>query len=49
MSRTPVGPVFDGELAVVTRWNELAAGNYGAWEHSDVMRRRRAAEAALPK
>ena len=33
----------------VAEWNVLTAGNPAAWEHSDVMRWRREAEAALPK
>jgi serine/threonine-protein kinase len=33
----------------MSRWNELTSGNAAAWEGSDVMRWRRAAEAALPR
>ena len=33
----------------MTRWNVLTSGNPADWEQSDLMRWRRAAEAALPK
>jgi hypothetical protein len=33
----------------MTNWKSLTSGNPAAWEHSDIMRWRREAEAALPK